>query len=239
MTAGAMPGTSSRLSPRERELERLVEMRTAELREARDVAIFTLAKLAELRDGATGRHLERIATFSRYLAALLLDGGASGVDDDFVEQIYRSSPLHDIGKVAIPDAILRKPTALDGEEERLMRLHTTIGGDVLHSVIERHGGRSFLAMAMDIAYSHHERWDGAGYPRGLSGAEIPLAARIVALVDAYDAIISARPYKPVFTHEEAVRRIAEERGSHFDPLLVDAFLGAHAEFERIAEQVGP
>jgi response regulator RpfG family c-di-GMP phosphodiesterase len=213
-------------------LEQLVLERTVELREARDVAIFTLAKLAELRDGTTGRHLERIAAYSQILAAALHARGAEGVGPEFVEQIYRSSPLHDIGKVAIPDAILRKPTGLSAEEERLMRLHTTIGGDVLSTVIERHGGRSLLHMAMEIAYSHHERWDGNGYPRGLAGGEIPLPARIVAVVDAYDAIISPRPYKPPLTHQEAVRRIAEERGSHFDPVLVDAFLAVAPDIER-------
>ncbi len=215
-------------------LEQLVLERTVELREARDVAIFTLAKLAELRDGTTGRHLERIASFSQHLAAALRERGENGIGEDFVEQIYRSSPLHDIGKVAIPDAILRKPTTLNAEEERLMRLHTTIGGDVLSTVIERHGGRSLLHMAMEIAYSHHERWDGGGYPRGLAGTEIPLPARIVAVVDAYDAIISPRPYKPRLSHDEAVRRIADERGSHFDPRLVDAFLGVAPDFQRIS-----
>ncbi len=214
-------------------LEQLILERTVELREARDVAIFTLAKLAELRDGTTGRHLERIAAFSQLLAATLRERGIDGIDEEFVEQIYRSSPLHDIGKVAIPDAVLRKPSGLTEEEERLMRLHTTIGGDVLSTVIERHGGRSLLHMAMEIAYSHHERWDGGGYPRGLAGDEIPLPARIVAVVDAYDAIISPRPYKPRISHDEAVRRIADERGTHFDPRLVDAFLGVADDFQRI------
>ncbi len=216
---------------------RVLRARQRELREARDVAVFTLAKLAELRDGTTGQHLERIAAYSQRLAEELRARGHRGVDGAFIEQLGRSSPLHDIGKVATPDAVLRKPGGLDPGEQALMREHTTVGGDVLRSVIERHGGRSFLALAMEIAYSHHERWDGSGYPRGLAGAAIPLAARIVALVDAYDAIISRRPYKPPLAHDEAVRRIAADRGRHFDPELVDAFLAVDADFLHIADSL--
>jgi putative two-component system response regulator len=150
-----------------------------------------------------------------------------------VDQIYKSSPLHDIGKVGIPDAILRKPGPLTPEEMAVMRTHTEIGGDTLRSVIEQYTGHSFLRMGMEIAYHHHEHWDGSGYPRGLTDGQIPLAARIVALADAYDTITSCRPYKSAFDHEEAVRRIAKDRGAHFDPVLVDVFLRCHRDFAEI------
>ncbi len=216
------------------DLERMVAERTAELRQTRDIALLTLARLAESRDHDTGRHLERMASYSRRLAEELASGGAPvQVSTDFVEQVHKSSPLHDIGKVGIPDAILRKSGPLDPEERAVMRTHPQIGGDTLRKVIEEFEGHTFLTMGMEIAYCHHERWDGAGYPRGLAGPEIPLAARIVALADAYDAITSLRPYKVACDHDEALRRIASDRGKHFDPSLVDAFLRCHVDFDQI------
>jgi putative two-component system response regulator len=217
-----------------RNLERMVEEQTVEIRQTRDIALFTLAKLAESRDSATGQHLERMAAFSRRLAQALIGERAVGrVTDEFVEHLYKSSPLHDIGKVGIPDAILLKPGPLSSEEMAVMRTHPTIGGDTLRRVIQAYSGHTFLTMGMEIAYYHHERWDGTGYPCGLSETQIPLAARIVALADAYDTITSRRPYKAAFTHEEAVRRIAVDRGAHFDPALVDAFLRCHMDFSEI------
>ena len=215
-------------------LERMVKGQTEEIRNTRDIALETLARLAESRDSDTGLHLERMPEYSRVLARAAKNGPYSDrVDDEFVEWVHKSSPLHDIGKVGIPDAILRKPGPLTDEERTIMRTHTTIGGDTLRSVLDRFSGPTFLSMAMEICYSHHERWDGAGYPRGLSGEEIPLSARIVALADAYDAITSVRPYKKAFSHEEAVRRITVDRGKHFDPALVDAFESSLDEFEDI------
>ncbi len=206
-------------------LERMVEERTVEVRDTRDIALRTLARLAESRDSDTGLHLERMQEYSRILAAALLEGPyGDQVDAEFVEMVYKSSPLHDIGKVGIPDAILRKPGRLTDEEFATMRTHTTIGGDTLRSVLEKYEGQKVLNMAMEIAYSHHERWDGKGYPTGLEAFEIPLAARIVTVADAYDAITSRRPYKEPFSHEEAVRRIVVDRELHFDPVLVDAFV---------------
>lgn len=211
-------------------LERMVEAQTQELLQTRDLALITLAKLAESRDSGTGLHLERMAEYSRCLAESLdrIDAGPS-LDGDFIQQVHKSSPLHDIGKVGIPDAILLKPGPLTPEEMLVMQSHTTIGGDTLKSVIEAYEGHTFLLMAMEIAYSHHEKWDGSGYPEGLRGDEIPLGARIVALADAYDTITSARPYKPRHDHEEAIKRIVRDRGAHFDPDLVDAFLACHEE----------
>jgi putative two-component system response regulator len=221
-----------------RDLERMVREQTVEIRQTRDIALLTLARLAESRDTVTGQHLERMAEYSRRLAEAAARESVLGwVTPELVDQLYKSSPLHDIGKVGIPDAILRKPGPLAPDEMAIMRTHTEIGGDTLRSVIERYTGHSFLKMGMEIAYHHHEHWDGSGYPRGLSGAQIPLAARIVALADAYDTITSRRPYKAAFDHEEAVRRIARDRGTHFDPVLVDVFLRCHRDFAEIRERL--
>jgi putative two-component system response regulator len=217
-----------------RHLERMVKEQTVEIRQTRDIALLTLARLAESRDSATGQHLERMAEYSRRLAEEAVREPALGrVTEEIVEQIYKSSPLHDIGKVGIPDSILRKPGPLSSDEMAVMRTHPQIGGDTLKGVIERYEGHSFLKLGMEIAYNHHERWDGSGYPRGLAGTQIPLAARIVALADAYDTITSRRPYKPASDHEEAVRRIVRDRGAHFDPVLVDVFLRCHGDFAQI------
>ena len=219
-------------------LKNMVEVRTEELRHTRDVALLTLAKLAESRDSDTGLHLERMSEYSRVLAASLGEGAyADQVDEEFIEWVHKSSPLHDIGKVGIPDAILRKPGPLTAEEVTIMRTHTTIGGDTLRSVLEKYREQTFLTMAMEIAYSHHERWDGEGYPDRLKEHQIPLAARIVTIADAYDAITSRRPYKEPFSHEEAVRRIVVDRERHFDPILVDVFVARQHEFEAIQRRL--
>ncbi len=220
-----------------RDLEQRVADQTAQLRETRDMAVFTLARIAELRDGATGEHLERIAAFSRRLAEAMLAAGHSAVDAAFVDQIFRSSPLHDIGKVAIADSILRKAGPLTPEEQLVMQSHTVIGGDTLRRIVERYERHDFLAMGMEIAYGHHERWDGGGYPRRRRGVEIPLAARLVAVVDAYDAITTARPYKPALPHAVALRRLAVDRGSHFDPDLLDLFLQVSNEIGELAARL--
>lgn len=216
-----------------RDLAQRVGEQTVEIRETRDQAILTLARLAELRDGTTGEHLERIASFSRRLTEALADGPFGPLGAEFVEEIFRSSPLHDIGKVAIPDAILTKPGPLDAAERGVMESHTTIGGDTLRGVVERSPVHSFLEMGMAIAYAHHERWDGGGYPRRLAGEAIPLAARIVAIADAYDAITAPRPYKPGHAHDEAVRRILADAGTHFDPRVAEAFRRVHDDLDRI------
>lgn len=215
-------------------LERMVKAQTVEIRQTRDIALLTLARLAESRDVDTGRHLERMAEYSRLLAqSASREPGIGPITGEFVEHLYKSSPLHDIGKVGIPDSILLKPGPLGPDEMTVMRRHPEIGGDTLRDVIERYDGHRFLRMGMEIAYSHHEHWDGSGYPRGLAGPQIPLAARIVTLADAYDTITSRRPYKAAFDHDEAVRRIARDRGTHFDPVLVDVFLRCHRDFAEI------
>lgn len=222
----------------QRDLEKMVEEQTEEIRRTRDIALMTLAKLAESRDSETGLHLERMQEYSRLLADNMRGGTyAEQVDDEFVEWVFKSAPLHDIGKVGIADAILRKPGPLTPEELRIMRTHTTIGGDTLRSVLERFRGPTFLTMAMEIAYSHHERWDGDGYPARLARQEIPLAARIVAVADAYDAITSPRPYKGSIPHSEAVERIRIDRGKHFDPVLVDTFLDCADRFDEVRQEM--
>ncbi|MDA8016464.1 MAG: response regulator [Thermoanaerobaculia bacterium] len=222
----------------QRDLEHMVEEQTEEIRRTRDIALMTLAKLAESRDSETGLHLERMQEYSRLLADNVRDGPyANEIDDEFVEWVFKSAPLHDIGKVGIADSILRKPGPLTPEELETMRTHTTIGGDTLRSVLKRFRGPTFLTMAMEIAYSHHERWDGGGYPAGLAQEQIPLAARIVAVADAYDAITSPRPYKQSIPHTEAVERIRVDRGLHFDPILVDTFLACADRFDEVRQEM--
>ena len=155
--------------------------------------------------------------------------------EDFVEEIYKSTPLHDIGKVGIPDRILLKPGKLTDEEFEIMKRHSMIGGDTLKAADIEAGRDSFLAMGRDIAYYHHEKWNGTGYPFKLEGEAIPLCARIAALADVYDALSSRRPYKEPFSHEKSKAIILEGRSSHFDPDVVDAFLAKEERFVAIRE----
>lgn len=214
------------------ELEALVQTRTSEVVATRDIAIFTLAKLAESRDPETGEHLDRMRNYCRILAEELHCSGPyrEQVDAAFVDNIYRSSPLHDIGKVGVPDAILLKPGRLTKHEFDIMKEHTTIGATALEEAVRQHESACFLSMAIDIARHHHERFDGRGYPFGLAGYDIPLAARVAALADVYDALTSVRVYKPAYDPEVARRMIEEEDGRHFDPVIVRAFLDRHDDF---------
>lgn len=203
--------------------------------EGRDMMIFSLAKLAESRDQDTGTHLERIREYSKTLATEIMAWPKFEqiVDSQFVELIYLTSPLHDIGKVGIPDSVLLKPGKLSPEEFDIMKKHTLIGGETLKASAQAHPEASFLKMALDIALKHHERWDGTGYPFGLQGEEIPLSARIVAVADVYDALTTKRVYKPAFKHEVAADIIYKSRGTHFDPDLVDAFEKVEEKMRRI------
>lgn len=215
----------------------VVEQRRV-LESTRHLALLAMARLAESRDRATGMHLERIAEYSVVLARTLRAGPYGGrITDDFLDRLGIAASLHDIGKVGVPDAILLKEGPLSDEEREVMRSHTVVGGDTLRQLAAGDSDTELIGMAMEIAYQHHERWDGAGYPRGLAGEGIALAARIVALADAYDAITSARPYKPAFEHKEAVSRIASDRGTHFDPVVVDAFLACHREIDRVRQKL--
>jgi response regulator RpfG family c-di-GMP phosphodiesterase len=206
-----------------------------EREEAQHATVFALARLAERRDNETGRHLVRVSEYSRLIALGLREDGAyvEELSDRFVDDVARSAPLHDIGKVGIPDQILLKPGRLTAEEWEIMRRHTTIGGDTLRSVIENTPRPGFLRVAHDIALYHHEKWNGTGYPEGLARQDIPLCARIVALADVFDALTTRRPYKDPWTMAEALELIRRERGEQFDPAVVDAFLHRVAEVERI------
>lgn len=203
--------------------------------ETRELLIFSLAKLAESRDPETGKHLERVQNYSRLLAQELAANPrfAGIVDDEFVQLVFQTSPLHDIGKVGIPDGILLKPGRYSDDEFELMKAHTTIGAETLDAALAQCPGARFLKVAREIALSHHERFDGRGYPQGLRGEEIPLSARIVAVADVYDALTSRRVYKEAFSHHVARAAILKDSGTHFDPDVVDAFLGVEAQFIEI------
>jgi response regulator RpfG family c-di-GMP phosphodiesterase len=211
----------------------------AERDEAQHATIFALARLAEYRDDETGRHLERVSEYCRVLAHGLREDGheTSVITDSYVEDLVLSAPLHDIGKVGIPDAILHKPGPLDEAEWVIMRKHPTIGAETLRNVLESSGEQSFLRMAHEIAWCHHEKWDGSGYPRGLRQEEIPLAARIMALADCYDALTSRRPYKEEWTHAAARAWIVEQSGQHFDARLVSVFEKRADAFDEVRRRL--
>ena len=155
---------------------------------------------------------------------------------EYVDDIYQSSILHDIGKVGIPDAVLLKPDKLTDEEFDIIKRHTILGGDAIKAIESKIEGKSFLALGKEIAYNHHEKWDGSGYPRGLGGQGIPLSARIIALADVYDALTTKRFYKEAFSHERSKQMIVELKGIHFDPEIVDVFLTLENDFNRIRRE---
>jgi putative two-component system response regulator len=214
--------------------------RQNDLVRTRDAIVFGLAKLAESRDPETGNHLERIALYSTLLAKAIrrCPRYRDEISASFVKLIGISSALHDIGKVGVPDSVLLKRGELTAEERSLIEKHPEIGGRCIREIELRLGGSNFLQMARQIALAHHERWDGRGYPRGLSEESIPLAARIVAIADVYDALTVRRVYKEAWTHERSVAVIRDGRGKHFDPDMVDAFLRIHTEFRDIGRRCG-
>lgn len=221
--------------------EMVVSLKTAERilsLETRDLTMFALAKLSESRDPETGAHIERVQSYARLVAQYLstTEKHRGMIDAEFIRLIHQTSPLHDIGKVAIPDSILLKPGSLADGEKAIMRTHVTIGAQTLDASRKRFPNVRFLQMARDIAMSHHERWDGKGYPEGLKGEQIPLPARIVAIADVYDALTSRRVYREPMTHFQAKTYILREAGLHFDPDVVDAFVQAEKQFITIREQ---
>lgn len=220
-----------RLSDRVR--EQIREITSAQLG-----AIFAMSKLAESRDPETGEHLDRMREYCRVLALNMrgLPKYADVIDQDFIDNIYAASPLHDIGKVGVPDAILCKPGKLSDEEWVTMKTHPIVGAETLREVDRQHPGNAFVKTGVEIAEAHHEKWNGTGYPFGLAGEEIPLVARILALGDVYDALTSKRCYKDAFTPEQACEIIVNDRGEHFDPDVVDAFLATEDEFARIRSE---
>ena len=211
------------------------ELSRRDLDQAQHATILALAQLAERRDMDTGRHLERVAGYCRLVAESLRAMGKGGetITDAFIEDLASSSPLHDIGKVGIPDSILLKPGTLTPSEWEIMKTHAEIGGSTLDGVIGGLQAPGFLTMGRDIAWCHHEKWDGTGYPRGLSGEAIPLCARIVALADVYDALTTVRPYKTAWSHAEAIDWIFSRSGTHFDPDVVAAFASRLEDADRI------
>ncbi|MBW6456601.1 MAG: response regulator [Trueperaceae bacterium] len=219
-------------------LEAEVRRRTADNDLAQAVAIRALAHLAEMRDTDTGEHIHRTQSFVRELALRLRHHPrfAAALDDRTIELITRSAPLHDIGKVGIPDRILLKPGPLDPDEWETMKTHAVLGADAIERAEDDVGVPvQFLALAREIARWHHERWDGRGYPDGLREDAIPIPARLMALADVFDALISPRVYKTVMSYDEARAIIVEGRGTHFDPDVVDAFVAGFEAFVAIAE----
>lgn len=202
-----------------------------------DVAIHAFGSLAETRDNETVNHIRRTQNFVRLLAESLKNHPrfSSVLTDHTISLLSKSAALHDIGKVGIPDRILLKVDALEPDEFDLMKTHTTIGRDAIERAEQALGTNTeFLKHAKEITYSHHERWDGEGYPQGIKGDAIPISARLMALADVYDVLISLRPYKDPMPHDEAVQIIATAKNTHFDPDVVDAFLQIHQEFHDIA-----
>ena len=217
-------------------LEELVRERTLELEITQEVTIECMASLAECRDPETGGHIKRTQNYIYALAEKMSANPKYGayLDDKAIKLIYQSAPLHDIGKVAIRDSIFLKPGKLTDEEFDAMKKHTTYGRDTIQAAATKLGRNSFLRYAEEIAYTHQEKWDGSGYPRGLQGVDIPISGRLMAVADVYDALISQRVYKKPFTHTEAVNIILDGKGNHFDPEMVDAFMSIEEEFRQIA-----
>ncbi len=215
-----------------------VRAKVLEISQSQLAAIFAMSKLAESRDPETGEHLERMREYCKLLSEKLgrMPKFQSIIDKAFIDNIYAASPLHDIGKVGIDDSVLLKPGALSDEEWVIMRQHPVIGAETLREVDRQHPGNDFIHTGIEIAESHHEKWDGSGYPYGLSGESIPLVARILALGDVYDALTSRRCYKDAFSHEKSRNIIEEGLGSHFDPDVVSAFFEAEDDFKRVRQE---
>jgi len=229
---------NSALKIQQQSMQQLREQQSRMLAATQDLTIFAMAKIADSRDPETGEHLHRMRDYAVILAAQLQHAGPymREIDDGFIRDLHRAAPLHDIGKVGIRDGILLKPGKLTAEEFETMKLHTLIGAETLEQTIRRSPDGDFLKMAVPIARHHHEWFDGSGYPDGLRGREIPLAARIVAVADVFDALTSKRCYKKAFPVEEARRIICEEAGTHFDPAVVEAFTRCYDQFIRRQRQ---
>ena len=220
-------------------LEQEVARRTQEISNAQDVTILAMTSLAETRDSDTGNHIRRTQHYVKVLAQALKDHPrfADALKGPAIEVLFKSAPLHDIGKVGIPDRILLKPSRLSREEFDIMKTHTTLGFEAIEQAEKTLGTQvPLLQMAKEIALSHQEKWDGSGYPQGLKGDAIPMSARLMAVADVYDALISQRVYKPALPHDRAVQIVFQGRGSQFDPDMVDAFIGIQDEFNEIAQR---
>ncbi len=219
-------------------LEELVKDRTKELENVKDATIFSLAAVAETRDPETGSHIMRTQNYVKILAEQLAKNlkYKEVLTKEFIELLYKSAPLHDIGKVGVSDIILLKAAKLGSEEFEEIKKHPYYAKRALRVAQERLGENSFLKIAQEIAWTHHEKWDGSGYPEGIKEESIPLSGRLMALVDVYDALISERVYKEAYSHEEARSIIIEGKGTHFDPDVVEAFLEIEEKFIAISQQ---
>ncbi|MBS0346430.1 MAG: two-component system response regulator [Proteobacteria bacterium] len=234
-----LKAASDFLRDRNTYLEQEVLRRTRELGLMQDATIVAMASLAETRDNETGNHIRRTQMYVRALARHLQRHPrfSSELSDENIELMYKSAPLHDIGKVGIPDRILLKPGRLTPAEFEIMKTHTTLGMEAISRAASLFSlSASYLRYAKEIALSHQEKWDGSGYPQKLAGERIPLSARLMAVADVYDALISKRVYKPAFTHEEAGALLQQGRGTHFDPDILDAFIELQDEFRAIAQR---
>ena len=219
------------------ELEILVHERTRQILDLKYAIIETMGALAEYRDNETGTHIMRTKKYVEILAKELMESRNFNMSKEYVAHLCDAAPMHDIGKVAIRDNILLKPSSLTPEEFKTMQEHTIIGEKVIEGIMKKTGEMELLKHAKDIAAYHHEKWDGSGYPAGLKGEDIPLSARVMAIADVYDALISPRVYKEPFTHEKAVEIIKEVRGTHFDPQIVDIFLKKEKDFLDISNEM--
>jgi len=233
----ALKVATDKLRCRAESLEEEVSRRTRELRAIQDVTVLAMASMAETRDNETGNHILRTQNYVKCIAETLAEQEQfrEQLTPDYIQRLFKSAPLHDIGKVGIPDAILLKPGKLTAEEFEIMKTHTTIGYEAIVRAEQSLGTElDFLLCAKEITLSHQEKWDGSGYPQALAGNAIPLSARLMAVADVYDALISKRVYKEAFSHETAVAMMAEGRGTHFDPDILDAFLSVQDQFAAIA-----
>jgi putative two-component system response regulator len=219
------------------DLSRALVVREREVERLRDTSLFVMVGLAEFRDADTGNHIQRTQEYVRVLATWYAGRSSTPrLNAMLIDELAKAAPLHDIGKVAIPDSILLKPGPLAADEWTVMKTHTEHGGDLLQRAVDRLGEDAgpLLRFGIEIARHHHEKWDGSGYPDGLAGEEIPLAARLMAVADVYDALISRRPYKEPMSHEVALMLIREGSGKHFDPELVEGLMACKREFMDIA-----
>ncbi|MCL1848176.1 MAG: response regulator [Clostridiales bacterium] len=217
-------------------LEARVKEKTAEVTDLQNALLTAVADLVEFRDKLTGGHVTRTCLYLKTMADEMVSEGvyADEVAEWDMDVFVSSAQLHDVGKIAISDTILNKPARLTEEEFEIMKTHVTVGVDAIERIINYQVQHSFLNHALRITGTHHEKWDGKGYPIGLRGVNIPLEGRLMAIADVYDALISERPYKKAFSHEEACRIIEEDAGKQFDPVLVDVFRKVEGEFARIA-----
>jgi len=221
-------------------LEEKVQKKTEEVIDLQNAVLSTVADLVEFRDELTGGHIART---QRYLKSLVEEMFRCGLYKDEISQwdmkfFLPSAQLHDVGKIAITDMILNKPDKLTPEEFEIMKSHVNVGVDAIEKIMHNTSEHAFLNHALLIAGTHHEKWDGSGYPMGLKGQNIPLEGRLMAVADVYDALISERPYKKAFSHEEARKIIIDSSGKHFDPALVEVFLQVEDEFARVAREIG-